>query len=379
MRVVIAPDSFKESLGSPAVAAALAQGWREGDPSATVVEVPMADGGEGTVEAVLGATGGTRRALEVPDPLGRPVAATYALLPDGRTAVVEVAAATGLALVEPGLRDAGRASSYGTGALLARALDDGVSSVVLGLGGSASTDGGAGLCQALGIRLLDDRGETIPPGGDGLAELATVDLSGAHPRLREVDLVAACDVDNPLCGTRGAAAVFGPQKGADPADVDRLDDALRRLADMVQRHHPRADPEVAGAGAAGGIGFAVVALLGGRLATGVDLVAQAVGLEDHVRGADLVVTGEGRLDGQSLSGKTPVGVLRVAQRHGVPTIAVAGQLGPDVDRLVDAGVTAVFAAAPGPVTLEQAMADAPQDLRRLARQLAATWAAASMS
>lgn len=375
MRVLFAPDSFKESLDSPAVASALAAGWADGDPSAEVVLVPMADGGEGTVDAVVTATGGTHVTVEVPGPLGAPVRAPYGRLPDG-TAVIETAAATGLALVPPEQRHAARASSYGTGCLIAHALDAGARTIVLGLGGSASTDGGSGVCRALGVRLLDAQGDPVEPGGQGLADLARIDLTEAHPGLAEADLVAACDVDNPLTGPRGAAAVFGPQKGADPTAVGRLDSALGRLARVTREVIPSADPDLPGSGAAGGIGFAVVAILGGRLAPGVEIVADAVGLDDQVRGADLVVTGEGRLDGQSLAGKTPVGVLRVAQRHSVPTIAVAGQLGDGVDQVTDAGVTAVFATAPGPVSLERALEDAPQDLRRLGRQLGAMWAAA---
>lgn len=375
MRVLFAPDSFKESLDSPAVASALAAGWVEGDPSAEVVLVPMADGGEGTVDAVVTATGGTHVTVEVPGPLGDPVRASYGRLPDG-TAVIETAAATGLVLVPPEERHAARASSYGTGRLIAHALDAGARTIVLGLGGSASTDGGSGVCRALGIRLLDAQGDPVEPGGQGLADLARIDLTEAHPGLAEADLVAACDVDNPLTGPRGAAAVFGPQKGADPTAVERLDSALGRLARVTREVIPSADPDLPGSGAAGGIGFAVVAVLGGRLAPGVEIVADAVGLDDQVRGADLVVTGEGRLDGQSLAGKTPVGVLRVAQRHRVPTIAIAGQLGNGVDQVTDAGVTAVFATAPGPISLERALEDAPQDLRRLGRQLGAMWAAA---
>lgn len=378
MHVVIAPDSFKESLTSPEVAAALERGWLRGAPGSTCRRVPLADGGEGTVQALVEATGGRLETREVTGPLGEPVSAAFGVLggPGPLTAVVEVAAATGLGLVPADARDAGRATSYGTGELVAAALDLGARRIVLGLGGSASTDGGAGLARALGVRLLDAEGRELEPGGLGLAAVASVDLSDRHPGLEGCVLVAACDVDNPLTGPRGAAAVFGPQKGAEPALVTELDAHLARLAEVVDRAGLPGDPDRSGAGAAGGIGFAVVALLGGSLRPGFEIVAEAVGLDALLEGADLVLTGEGCLDAQSLAGKTPVGVLRAARAHGVPVVAVGGSLGEGADELLDAGMTAVLSIAPGAVSLEQALADAEANLERVGRTLGALWAAA---
>jgi len=378
VHVVIAPDSFKESLTSPEVAAALERGWLRGAPGSTCRRAPLADGGEGTVQALVEATGGRLETREVTGPLGEPVSAAFGVLggPGPLTAVVEVAAATGLGLVPAEGRDAGRATSYGTGELVAAALDLGARRIVLGLGGSASTDGGAGLARALGVRLLDADGDEVGPGGLGLAGVASVDLSERHPGLEGCELVAACDVDNPLTGPRGAAAVFGPQKGAEPALVAELDAHLAGLAEVVARAGLPGDPDRAGAGAAGGIGFAVVALLGGSLRPGFEIVAEAVGLDALLEGADLVLTGEGCLDAQSLAGKTPVGVLRAAHARGVPVVAVGGSLGEGADELLDAGMTAVLSIAPGAVSLEQALADAEANLERVGRSLGALWAAA---
>jgi glycerate 2-kinase len=381
VHVVIAPDSFKESLTSPEVAAALERGWRQGAPGSTSRRVPLADGGEGTVQALVEATGGRLETREVTGPLGDPVRAAFGVLggPGPLTAVVEVAAATGLGLVPPGERDAGRATSYGTGELLAAALDLGARRIVLGLGGSASTDGGAGLVRALGVRLLDADDAELEPGGLGLGAVARVDLGGRHPGLDGCELVAACDVDNPLTGPTGAAAVFGPQKGADPALVTTLDEHLTRYADVVAGAGLAADPGLAGSGAAGGIGFAVVALLGGSLRPGFEIVAEAVGLDALLDGADLVVTGEGRLDAQSLAGKTPIGVMRRARERGIPVVAVAGSLGEGCDELLAAGMTAVLSVAPGVLTLEQALDDASANLERVGRSLGALWSAAATS
>lgn len=379
MRVVIAPDSFKESLSSPEVAAALERGWLRGAPGSTCVRVPLADGGEGTVEALVEATGGRLETREVTGPLGAPVRAAFGVLggPGPLTAVVEVAAATGLGLVPPADRDAGRATSYGTGELVAAALELGARRIVLGLGGSASTDGGAGLVRALRVRLLDADGAEVGPGGLALGRLARVDVTGRHPGLDDCELVAACDVDNPLTGPTGAAAVFGPQKGADAALVAVLDTHLARLAEVVAGAGLTADPASPGSGAAGGIGFAVVALLGGRLRPGFEIVADAVGLDDRLDGADLVLTGEGCLDAQSLAGKTPIGVLRRALARDIPVVGLAGSLGEGSDDLVAAGMTAVLSVAPGVTSLEQALGDTEANLERVARSLGALWSEAA--
>lgn len=376
MRVVIAPDSFKGSLSSPEVAAALERGWLRGAPDADCVRVPLADGGEGTVQALVDATGGRLERRTVTGPLGDPVAADLGVLGgDGPlTAVVEVAAASGLTLVPDGRSDAARATSYGTGELIAAALDLGARRLVLGLGGSACTDGGLGLLQALGGRFTDDDGTDLGYGGAALARLAHIDLAGLHPGLADCELVAACDVENPLTGPGGAAAVFGPQKGADEPTVARLDANLDRFARLAGEAGWGQDPTMPGSGAAGGIGYAV-GMLGGSLRPGLDIVADAVGLNALLDGADLVLTGEGQMDAQSLSGKVPVGVLRRARARGVPVIGVAGSLGEGAEEVLAAGMTAVVSVVPGVVSLEEAMGSAAANLERTGRMLASVWSA----
>lgn len=372
MKVVIAPDSFKESLSARAVAEAIAAGWARVYPDADLLLCPMADGGEGTVDAVLAATGGERQQTEVSGPLGDPVIATWGLLP-GQRAVIEMAEASGLHLVEPVRRDVLRASSFGTGELIRAALDAGVRRIVLGLGGSATNDGGAGLLCALGVRMLDVEGRDLPPGGAALARLRHIDLTGLDTRLAQVEVLVAADVDNPLCGPRGASAVFGPQKGATAAQVEQLDAALAHYADVMAATLGEDLRDQPGVGAAGGLGFAARAVLKAAFRPGVQLVAELAGLAEALRGADLVITGEGRLDGQSLHGKTPVGVARLARAAGVPVIALAGSLGEGYQRLYAEGIGAAFSLAPGPLSLEQAMAEAGPQLSARAADLARVW------
>lgn len=366
--VVAAPDSFKGALSAEEAAAALADGWHDAAPDDEVRLVPMADGGEGTAHAITVATGGTWRTARAAGPDGTPLQAGYGDLGRGRV-VLDVAAASGLDLVDRRARDVWRATSRGTGDLLRHALDAGADDVVLGLGGSATNDGGAGLLVGLGARLLDERGEPVGPGAGGLRDLDRVDLSGLHPRLAAARVRVACDVTNPLTGPDGASAVFGPQKGARPADVDDLDRALQRLADALAAAGLPADPTTPGAGAAGGIGFAALAVLGGTLVSGVDLVADTVGLDEHCRGARLVLTGEGRLDAQTASGKVPLGVARVASRHGVPTVALVGAVGEGHERVLD-DIAAVLPIGAAPRPMPQALAATYADLRRTARQVA---------
>ena len=372
MKIVIAPDSFKESLSAPEVAAAIARGWRQVFPEAELLLRPMADGGEGTVDAVLAATGGERRECRVCGPLGEPVLAHWGWLGEG-TAVLEMASASGLHHVPRDRRDATVTTSLGTGELIRAALDAGATRIILGLGGSATNDGGAGLLQALGVRFLDAREVELPPGGAALARLVRIDVGGLDPRLLQARLEIAADVDNPLCGPRGASRVFGPQKGADPLQVEQLDAALEHYARVVaatlgedHSHHP-------GVGAAGGLGFAARAFLHAGFRPGIELVAELSGLADAVEGADLVITGEGRLDSQSLHGKTPVGVARIARAAGVPVVALAGSLGEDYQALYAAGIDAAFALSPGPQSLEQAMTGAAAELQARACDLARLW------
>ncbi|UUD65214.1 glycerate kinase [Pseudomonas seleniipraecipitans] len=372
MKIVIAPDSFKESLSAPEVAQAIARGWLAVYPGAEIALCPMADGGEGTVDAVLAATGGERRELTVQGPLATQVQAHWGWLGDG-TAVIEMAAASGLHWVPSAQRDARVTSSYGTGELIRAALDAGATRIILGLGGSATNDGGSGLLRALGARFLDAGGNELRPGGAALAKLQRVDLSALDARLHDVQVDVAADVDNPLCGPRGASAVFGPQKGASPAQVEELDAALARMAEVVSEALGEDFSNFPGVGAAGGLGFAAKAFFDARFRPGVELVAELSGLAEAVAGADLVITGEGRLDAQSLHGKTPVGVARVAQAQGVPVVALAGSLGDGYQQVREAGIEAAFSLAPGPISLEYACAHAAEELEARAADLARFW------
>ncbi|CAE6930874.1 glycerate 2-kinase 2 [Pseudomonas marincola] len=372
MKIVIAPDSFKESLSALEVAEAIAKGWASVYPDAEICLLPMADGGEGTVDALLAATGGERRECQVRGPLGAPVQAHWGWLA-GNTAVIEMAAASGLHWVPSGQRDATVTSSYGTGELIREALDGGAKRIILGLGGSATNDGGAGLLQALGMRLLDRNGAELAAGGAALAQLYQIDMAGLDSRLLGVQVDVAADVDNPLCGPRGASAVFGPQKGASPEQVASLDAALQSMANVVAATLGEDFSQVPGVGAAGGLGFAAKSFLRAGFRPGIELVAELSGLAEAVQGADLVITGEGRLDAQSLHGKTPVGVARVAQAAGVPVIALAGSLGEGYQRMYPVGIDAAFSLAPGPITLEQACAQAASELTARAADVARVW------
>lgn len=371
MKIVIAPDSFKESLTAMAVANEIEAGFREFYPDAEYVKLPVADGGEGTVQAMIDASGGRRVNLQVSGPLGEPVDAFYGLMGDGATAVIEMAAASGLELVPTALRDPLRTSSYGTGQLIRNALDAGARRFVLGVGGSATNDGGAGMVQALGGRLLDAGGGELPLGGGALDRLQGIDLSGLDERIKDCVFDIACDVSNPLVGPQGASHIFGPQKGATPAMVEQLDANLRHYADVIERELGQQVADVPGAGAGGGIGAAMLVFLGGSLRPGSEIVTAAVGLDAAVADADLVITGEGRIDSQTIHGKTPVGVARVAQRHGKPVIAIAGCLAPGAAVVHGHGIAAVFSAVSRPCTVEQALAEAAQNVRSAARNVAA--------
>ncbi|CAG8866389.1 glycerate kinase [Pseudomonas fluorescens] len=373
MKIVIAPDSFKDSLSAQGVADAIALGLAQVWPDAQLIKCPMADGGEGTVESILAACEGQQRRTVVRGPLGATVEAAWGWLPQSHTAIIEMAEASGLQLVPVAQRDACISSTFGTGQLIRAALDAGAQRVILAIGGSATNDGGAGAMQALGVKLLDAQGQTLSPGGLALAQLARVDLSEIDPRLVQVRFDIAADVNNPLCGPHGASAIFGPQKGASPVQVEQLDRALGHFADhcaTALNNDVRDEP---GSGAAGGLGFAAKAFLGAQFKAGVEVVAELVGLADAVSGADLVITGEGRFDAQTLRGKTPFGVARVAREHGVPVIVIAGTLGDGYQALYEHGVDAAFALASGPMTLDQACAEAPRLLRERATDIARVW------
>jgi glycerate kinase len=341
MRILVAPDSFKECLPAAEVAEALAAGWRAVRPADDLTLLPLADGGEGTTRVLIAATGGRAVSTATVDALGRPLRASFGLLPGG-VAVVEVAAASGLATIPPARRRPRDATSRGTGDLIRAALDAGAGRIVVGLGGSATNDAGAGLAQALGYRLLDSAGRELPPGGAALARLARIDAASADSRIARCVVEAACDVDNPLCGPRGASAVFGPQKGASPAEVAELDAALAHWSGIAGRDLGRDPRDVPGAGAAGGLGAGAIVYLGASLRPGLELVAAVTGLATRLSRADLVLTGEGRLDAQSLHGKTPVGLARMAAPHGVPVIAVAGAVRLPPEAWREAGFAAAF-------------------------------------
>jgi glycerate kinase len=353
MKITIAPDSFKGSLTALEVCEAVADGLAAYDARLECVSVPMADGGEGTVQSLVDATGGQLRSVTVSGPLGEPVAATYGLLGDGATAVIEMAAASGLPLVPPAQRNPLHTTTAGTGELIRAALDAGARQFIIGIGGSATNDAGLGLAAALGARLLDAAGREVSPTGGGLSDLATIDLSGFDDRIAQARFRVACDVDNPLFGPLGAAHVYGPQKGATPEIVARLDDGLRRFAEVARRDLSADIADLPGAGAAGGLGAGLVALCGATLEPGVRIVIETVGLRDRMRGSDLCLTGEGRLDRQTAFGKTPKGVADVARELGVPCVALAGSVA--LEPSLNDAFAAVFSLCNEPLSLEQAM------------------------
>lgn len=375
MRIVIAPDSFKESLSAPQVAQAIARGVTSVVPHADIISVPMADGGEGSLDAVLAAGNGERRTDTVQNALGQPCEADWGLLPNA-TAFIEMATAAGLAQIPAGQRNPLAATTYGVGQLIMAAINAGARRIVLALGGSATNDAGAGLMQALGARLLDAEGRELPTGALALAQLHRISLANLDSRLADVSFEIAVDVDNPLCGPRGASAIFGPQKGASPEVVQELDGLLAHFADVVAAqlgHDLRNEP---GMGAAGGLGFPVRAFLKGSFRPGVELIADISGLAQKMKGATLAFTGEGRMDSQTLLGKTPAGVARHAARHGVPLIALVGSLGDGYQQLYPKGLTAAFSLVPGPLELSDALANAGTYLEDRAANCMRLWLAA---
>ncbi|AAM87394.1 glycerate kinase [Yersinia pestis] len=373
MKIIIAPDSFKESLTAMQVAEAIEQGFSEIFPQAEYIKLPMADGGEGTVESMVAATSGELVNVEVTGPLGAPVKAFYGWMGDGETAVIEMAAASGLHLVAPEQRNPLITTSYGTGELILAALNHGARKIILGIGGSATNDGGAGMMQALGVQLRDQQGKALTVGGAALAQLVDIDLSQLDDRLAQTDILVACDVDNPLCGAKGASAVFGPQKGATPERVQQLDAALQHYGEKIEQVTGKSVINVAGAGAAGGMGAALFGLLNARLQPGIEIVTEALKLAATVQNADLVITGEGRIDSQTIYGKTPVGVARVAKRFDIPVIAIAGSMAPDYEVVHQHGLDAVFSVLNHIQTLPEALEEASDNIRITARNVAAVW------
>ena len=374
MKIVIAPDSFKESLSALGVSNAIEAGFRQVFPDAEYVKVPMADGGEGTVQSMVDATDGYFIDLSVTGPLGQPVMAQYGILGSQsdkpNTAIIEMASASGLHLVPREQRDPRITTSYGTGELIKDALDRGIEHIILGLGGSATNDGGAGMVQALGYQLHDLNGKNIPYGGLALKRLHSIDASLVHPKLANCLIEVACDVDNPLCGERGASAIFGPQKGATPAMVEALDQSLAHFADVVAQSGLDDQRLLAGAGAAGGMGLGVKSFLKGELKPGIEIVMSTVAFADKLEGADLVITGEGRIDGQTAFGKTPMGVLKQANDRTIPTIGIAGCLGDGAEVMLEKGMLAIFPIIPFLYPIEQILAEAEANLTYTARNIA---------
>lgn len=366
MKVVCAPDSYKEALSAVDAAAALARGVRGVLPSADVVELPVADGGEGTTETLMAAMGGQLIAVDITDALGRPRTAELGWVALERLAVVDVAQGAGLHHIEVELRDPYRSCSSGVGHLVSAALDLDPRRVVIGLGGSATNDGGAGMISALGGRLLDSNRRPVTPTPEGMNNVASLDLSELDPRLAGVEVILASDVTNPLLGPDGATAVFGPQKGVTPARVAVIETVLAGWADVLETATGREVRDLPGAGAAGGLGATFLALTGATLRPGLEVVAEAVGLEEAVRDADLVLTGEGRIDGQTRFGKTPWGVAEIARRHGVPVVMLGGEVRPEGRALIDDTIVAVEPIHTGYTDLDEALANTGADLERAA-------------
>ncbi|MEB2356897.1 glycerate kinase [Bacillus pumilus] len=371
MKIVIAPDSFKESLSAYETACAIERGFHAILPDAEYIKLPMADGGEGTVQSLVDATGGYIINHVVTGPLGDPVDAFFGMLGDGETAVIEMAAASGLHLVPQEKRNPLLTTSRGTGELMLAALDQGAKHVIIGLGGSATNDGGVGMMQGLGAAFFDQAGQELSPGGGALHQLASIDLTGLDPRLQSVRLEAACDVDNPLTGERGASAVFGPQKGADEEMVQVLDKNLAHFAQIAEKQFNVSFEDAEGAGAAGGLGASLLGFLHADLQRGIDIVLKAVQFNDVIKEADLVVTGEGRIDQQTIYGKTPIGVAKAAKQYHLPVIGIAGSLSKDSAVVHEHGIDALFSIVPGVTSLSEAMRDGAIHVERTARNIAA--------
>lgn len=373
MKIVIAPDSFKESLSALEVAESIEKGFKRVIPDAEYINVPMADGGEGTVKSLVDATGGKIISKTVTGPLGEPVDAFFGILGNKTTAVIEMAAASGLHLVPVEKRNPLVTTTRGTGELIAAALDYGVKHIIIGIGGSSTNDGGAGMAKALGALLLDENGIEIGEGGGSLFDLASINLSEFDPRIANIKIEVACDVDNPLTGEKGASAIFGPQKGATAEMVALLDKNLGHYAAIIERDLGKKINEVPGAGAAGGLGGGLLAYLPSELKRGIEIVIEATGLSKIVEDADLVITGEGKIDGQTIFGKTPVGVAKTAKKYGIPVVGIAGNLSSDSHVVHEYGIDAIFSIVPGVILLEDAFKHAGEYVERTAANIAAVW------
>lgn len=369
MKFVLAPDSFKESMTAKEVCIAMEKGIRKVYRDAECIHVPMADGGEGTVQSLVDATGGELYKEEVTAPLGNKVIATYGILGDGQTAIIEMAEASGLQLVPREKRNPLITTSYGTGELIISALNKGVNKILIGLGGSATNDGGVGMLQALGIKFIDKSGQDIGFGGGELSKIVDIDMSSFDKRILNIDIEVACDVKNPLTGINGASYVFGPQKGADMEAIKRLDENLRHFSKVIKKKIGKDIDNIEGAGAAGGLGAALLGLCNGKLKRGIDIVVQYSKLEEKIKDADYVFTGEGSIDFQSKFGKTPVGVSMLAKKYGIPVIAFAGNVGEEIEELYGLGITSIIGILPGVVALEEALKAGETNMERAVKNI----------
>ncbi len=371
MKIVLAPDSFKGNLTSLQVAAALEKGIRRVLPNAQCIKVPMADGGEGTVQSLVDGEGGKFVRKKVTGPAGKPVTARYGLLADGKTAVIEMAEASGLPYVKGKEKNPMKTTSYGTGELILDAINKGAEKIIIGIGGSATTDGGTGMAQALGIKFLDKNGKEIKEYGAGgmLNKIAKIDMSGIDARINKTKIIVASDVGNPLYGKKGAAYVFGPQKGATSTMVKTLDANLKYFGNLLKKDLGKDVRTLKGAGAAGGLGAGLVAFTGAKLKSGIDIVVDATRLKKHLKDADLVITGEGRVDSQTAFGKTPAGVAKVAKKFKVPTIAIGGGISDDAREVFTHGIDGLASACARDMTLEDAINNSKDHLANAAERV----------
>lgn len=367
--IVLAPDSFKESMTAKEACIAMEKGINKVNPSIKSIHVPMADGGEGTMQSLVDATNGTIYTIEVTGPLGNKVQGQYGILGHGEIGVLEMASASGIHLVSADKRNPLVTTTYGTGELIKACLDKGVKKLLIGIGGSATNDGGAGVIQALGGKLLDKEGNELAFGGGELGKLHSIDLSGFDHRLKTVSVEVACDVNNPLCGEKGASNVFGPQKGATKEMIDILDSNLNHYAAIIKEQVGKDVLNVEGAGAAGGLGAGLMAFLNGNLKKGIEMVIEYSGLEEAIQKADMVWTGEGSIDFQTQYGKTPLGVATVAKKYNKPVIAFAGRVGDDIDVLYEKGIDSIFGIMKGVISIEEALEKGKENIEKTAENV----------
>ncbi|WP_392558417.1 glycerate kinase family protein [Orbus mooreae] len=367
---VLAPDSFKESMTAKEVCMAMESGLKKVFPDANYIHVPMADGGEGTTQSLVDATGGTLYSLEVTGPLGNKVIAHYGILGDKQTAVIEMASASGIQLVAKEQRNPLITTTYGTGELIIACMKKGIKKIILGIGGSATNDGGAGMAQALGVQFYDDQGQHLPFGGGALNKLSKIDMSNVDPNLQSIDFIIASDVSNPLCGEHGASFVFGPQKGATPEMVKQLDSNLKHYADIIKQQLNKDIATIPGAGAAGGLGAGLMAFTNSKMEKGINIVIKYTQLHNKLAGADFCFTGEGGIDFQTKFGKTPYGVAQVAKANKIPVIALAGTIGKNIDELYAEGIDTIFGIVPGAAKIEDLLANGFQNIERTSENIA---------